>query len=77
MGDTQHASWQVTAQSPRTEVNGAGNLVNGYTVLFTTGDGHTGSVFVPVAQYNPDTVKGMIQPLADQLDAVGSLTSDS
>lgn len=67
-------TWQVTGQTEYTQVNPTGQPVAGMKVLFTTGKGHSGSVFVPLAQYNPTTVRGLINTQAATLDAVGSLT---
>lgn len=77
MSEPQHATWAVQAQQERTQVNGAGQVIDGYQVTFRTGGGHTGSVFVPMAQYTPDNVKAAIQAQADLLDTIGALTHES
>lgn len=77
MSDTTGATWKVVSQQPRTDVGANGQLEQGYTVTYLTGNGHTGTVFVPMARYNPDTVKAMIQEQANLLDAVGALTNES
>lgn len=69
-------SWRVVAQTPRTKVDQGGNVADGYDVTFQTGDGHTGTVFVPMARYNVDRVREVITEAAMEADAVGSLTSD-
>lgn len=71
------SAWSVTAQSPRTVATATGGVVDGYDVAFTTAEGHSGTVFVPAARYNPANVKAAVQAEADKLDAVGALTSDS
>ena len=77
MTESMHASWQVTSQQERAEVNPAGQLTDGYRVSFVTGEGHAGTVFVPALKYNVDSVRAMVQDAADRLDAIGSLTSES
>lgn len=69
------ASWRVDSQVPRTRANATGGIEDGYDIAFTTGMGHPGTVFVPMARYQPDVVRAMIQAQADVIDAVGSLTS--
>jgi hypothetical protein len=70
-----HASWTVTGQMETTEFNQQGQVQKGVKVEFTTGQGHTGTVFVPQAQYNPDMVRQLVQARADLMDQVGSLSS--
>lgn len=74
MDDTTQATWHITGQSPRTNVTATGGLEDGYTVLFVTGNGHPGSVFLPMARYTTDNVRQAVQQRADLLDAVGNLT---
>lgn len=70
------AYWQVTAQTPnQIQVTSAGQVVNGTEVYFSTGDGNTGSVFVPDDHYNEKTVRDMVQARADIIDAVGGLAN--
>lgn len=71
----QHASWTVTGQMESTEFDQQGRIQKGYTVAFQTGQGHSGTVFVPQAQYNPDMVRQLVQARADLMDQVGSLSS--
>lgn len=68
-------SWQVTGQAERTDIAADGSPVRGMVVYFTTGNGHTGSVFVPMAQYGTDPVRAAISAAAARMDAVGALTS--
>ena len=75
-GGTQPASWQVTAQSETTQLDSAGQAVQGVRVFFRTGAGNTGSIFVPRASYAPDNVRGLIADAAAAADAVGRLTSE-
>ena len=67
----------VTGQIEQTQVGANGTLVQGMTITFTTGTGTTGSVFVPLAQYNAATVKAMIAAQAAKIDAVAALTHES
>lgn len=67
-------TWQVTAQQQTTALYGT-RFVRGVEVQFTTGLGHSGSVFIPQDVYgNTDQVKAMIAAAAVQMDAVGSLS---
>lgn len=70
------ASWSIDAQTPRTMADAAGNVTDGYQILFTTGEGHHGQVYVPHSQYTVDKVRAAIQAQADNIDAIGALTSD-
>lgn len=71
-------TWQVVGQAPASKVNPSGTDVQeGYDVTFVTGQGHTGTVFVPLSQYRPDRVKELIAARAAMLDQVGSLTHDT
>lgn len=75
MTESTHANWHVTSQYETTEVMPGNQLVNGYKVLFVTGSGHNGSVFVPMAKYTVDSVRAMVQDAADLVDGVGNLSS--
>lgn len=68
------ATWSVQSQTPRTRATATGNVEDGYDISFVTGQGHTGVIFVPMAQYRVDTVQAMIQAQANLIDQVGSLT---
>lgn len=68
--------WSVTSMTPRDQINDSGIVVDGYNVAFITAGGHSGTVFVPKANFRPDTVAAAVDPLAQTLDAVGQLTSD-
>ena len=68
-------TWKVTTQYEQTQVAAGGQPVRGVQVFFTTGRGHTGSVFVPYAQYTTDHVREQVQAAAAQMDAVGMLSS--
>jgi hypothetical protein len=51
-----------------------GQVQEGFRVMFTTGKGQQGSVFVPKARYTPDNVRAEIAAAAHQLDQVADLT---
>jgi len=72
-----NSGWQVTSQIEQSDIGPAGQFVNGKRVYFTTANGHSGSVFVPLGQYSVDNVRNLINTAADILDAVGNLTSGS
>lgn len=66
-------TWQVTAQQQTTALWGT-RFVRGVEVQFTTGLGHSGSVFIPQDIYNnTDQAKPLIAAAAAQMDAIGSL----
>lgn len=75
MSDAQHATWTIASQSPRSRVDAGGVVQEGYDVTFTTGDGNTGTVFVPGSRYTVDNVRQAVTELADRLDTIGALTS--
>lgn len=77
MAPAPSTSWQVTGQQEAQEFNAQHQLVSGVRILFTTGLGHSGTVFVPMAQYNPDYVRGVVAQAAALMDQVGSLSSAS
>lgn len=68
--------WKVTGQAPnQTDVDGAGNVVEGTKVYFQMSDGTAGSVFVPQNQYNVETVRARIAEQADHIHGVSNLSS--
>jgi hypothetical protein len=69
------ATWRVESQTPRTRADSTGNVADGFDIAFQTGDGHTGTVFVPQSRYTADNVRAIIQAQANLMDEVGSLTS--
>lgn len=70
-------SWQVTGQQEAQSFNAQNQLVGGVRIMFTTGAGHSGTVFVPMAQYTPDYVRQVVSQQAALMDQVGSLNSGS
>lgn len=72
------ASWTVTGDLPDQFSSTPGQTpVLGHQISFVTANGHRGSVFVPEDRYNEETVRAVIQPKADTVDAVNALTSES
>ncbi len=69
------SGWHVTGQvSDQTVLTNAGQAVTGVLVYFTTGDGHSGSVFIPDNHYtNKKYVHDAIQAKAVVMDEVGKL----
>jgi len=67
-------TWRVTGQTEQTQIMAGGNPVRGVQVFYTTGAGHTGSVFVPYSQYTTDYVRDQVAAAAAQMDAVGMLS---
>ena len=69
-------SWHVTSTAETTDQNDGGQFVPGIRVSFTTGRGHQGSVFLPVAAATRDNVRAAITARVAQLDAISDLSSD-
>ena len=69
-------SWYVTSTSETTDQNDGGQFVPGVRVNFTTGRGHQGSVFLPLAAATRDNVAAAITARVAQLDAISDLSSD-
>lgn len=69
------SGWQVTSQVETSQVNGAGQVVNGVQVGFVTGHGVHGSVFVPLDTYRPDVVRAQVAARAADLDAVAAMSA--
>lgn len=69
------SGWNVTGQvADQTILTNAGQAVTGVIVYFTTGDGHSGSVFIPDNHYTNKTfVHQAIQAKAVLMDEVGKL----
>jgi len=69
------SSWKVTGQTEYTQVAATGPPVQGVKIFFTTGAGHSGSVFLPYSQYNTQSAANAVAAAAAQMDAVGALSS--
>lgn len=71
-------SWQVTSVvGDQVIPTQAGQTITGSYVYFLTGDGNEGSVFVPNAIFNHDTVERMVREAAIKLDRVASITGEA
>lgn len=66
--------WNVTSQQEVLERDPSGNVVRGYRVFFQTGKGGSGSVFVPLAMYNPPNVRAAVAAMATQVDSVQGMS---
>jgi hypothetical protein len=67
-------TWKVTGQQEYTQVQVTGPPLPGVKVFYQTGAGHSGSVFVPLGQYNVTTVRNLLNAAAAQMDAIGQLS---
>lgn len=71
------ASWSVTRQAAdQVNITNGGDPISGVRIFFTTGEGNTGSVFIPDTVYHHTAaVKEAIQAQANQMDAISALHS--
>ena len=71
------ATWQVTRQAAdQVNITTSGDPITGVRVFYQTGQGNTGSVFIPDTQYhNTAAVKEALQAAANQADTIGALHS--
>lgn len=76
MTEPTQATWTIQSQQQRTKIGDNGQLADGYDVTFLTGQGHTGTVFVPMTRYTAANVRAAVQSQANLLDEVGNLTSE-
>lgn len=67
-------TWVVTGQKEDFQTDSNGRPTNGVLVYFRTAQGHNGSVFVPLAEYNAGRVQQLIRQKAAVMDQVGNLT---
>ena len=72
----QVAAWTVTNVVPTGVTNKQGQLVQGYQIDVRVADGHTFNVKVPASEYNPDTVKQMIDDVFQNYIAIKMLEGD-
>lgn len=67
-------TYTVTRQVPDTyDFTVPGDPVLGVQVYFNTGEGNTGSVFVPQSKYNGDNVRKMVAAKAKLIDDIGGI----
>lgn len=68
-------TYTITGQVERDQVQAAGAPVRGVFIMYQTGKGNNGSVWVPYSTYNqgPDAVAPLIQAAAARMDQIGAL----
>lgn len=66
--------WKVLSVSDGTGPDPTGRYVNGKTVTYQLKSGHTGTVFVPGADANPEAAAALIRQAAANLDAIANLS---
>ena len=72
---TKGHSYQVVSQIVNQVVNdNAGNTIVGSYINFMTGDGNTGTIFVPDNLLTVEHVKEELQAAARKIDNIGRLT---
>jgi len=70
-------SYTITRQATdQYDFSNPGDPVLGTQVYFTTGDGNSGSVFVPQARYGITLVRELVAAAAKELDGIGRLAGD-
>lgn len=68
-------AWRVINVQDGQGQDATGRYVNGKTVTYQLASGHSGTVFVPNGQADPDTVRAMVQQEAANLAAIANLQS--
>lgn len=70
------SGWKIIGQRQTQQLApGAQFPVPGVDVTFITGHGVQGTVFVPMTQYNPDSVAALVATQAALADSVQTLTA--
>lgn len=69
------STWKVTGQQETTETTPGVGFTRGFRVFFTTDAGNSGSVFVPVGQYEAGKVRALIAAAATTMDDISGLTA--
>jgi hypothetical protein len=67
------ADWTITQQVQSTSLSPGGVFQDGMKISFMSTSGVPGSIFVPLAQYNPENVAELIQSRVDAINAVHNL----
>jgi len=70
-------TWRVSGQTEETVVQPGGVPVRGVRVFYVTGNGATGSVFIPQDRYTVDHVRSEVEAAAVRSAAVGALTGEA
>lgn len=69
-------TWRVTSDSPdQYDFAAGGEPVLGHIIRFVTGEGATGSVFVPEAHYNAAAIRQLLAAKAAVADEIATLSS--
>lgn len=66
-------NYSVTAQRHTTIIDPSGQLTQVMEVTFKTSGGVTAHIDVPLTQYNPTTVREMIDAYVQNIDGVSNL----
>lgn len=74
---TSGPNWRVTGAVQTTAQAANGQFARGWEVTYQLDTGHTGTVFLPTNQFNPDSVKAAVAADAAQLYQVVNLTNQS
>ena len=72
--DAPTTGWRVVDQTETLEADPGGRVVNGVRVVFVTGKGIQGSVFVPRNLYNVPNVQAAVAARAHEMDQVQGLS---
>lgn len=75
MSEPSTSTWTVTSQTESDQVVPTGGIAAGVEIAFMTGEGHSGTVWVPKAKYTVDKVRAAVAAAAQQMDVIGSLSS--
>lgn len=67
-------AWKVISVADGTGPDATGRYVNGKTVTYQLRSGHTGTVFVPGPNANPDAAAVLIRQEAANLEAIANLS---
>ncbi len=70
------SGWNVTGQREGVQVTN-GQVINGVTIDFLTGNGVAGSVFIPNERYTTDYARAQIAARAQMLDDVHKLSGQT
>jgi hypothetical protein len=67
------SGWKVTGTVETMLPDSTGRYVTGYQVAFVTGDGNSGTVFLPRDRFSSQTVAAAVAEHAANLDGVNNL----
>ena len=69
------ATWHVTGQLEQQKIDPSGQVVDGMTIMYQTGDGVSGTVWLPMTQYTTENVRRAIAAKAALNADIASLSS--